>query len=112
MVDKILTWKVYFNFLVKDTIGIVIQNIYKHSSIVPPNIKSTILCKLHLSCTTQVHFIDHNGRIYTQTDGIAMGSLLGPTLSNFCMTHVENKIFNNFPKHMRNIKYIHHIFIL
>lgn len=38
------------------------------------------------------------GNIYTWTDGLAMGSPLNPTLSNFYMTHAESSVFNNFAK--------------
>lgn len=63
----------------------------------PANI--TILHKL-LICTTQVPFYGCYGNVCKQTDNVAMGSPLGPTLSNFYMAHVENKVFNNFAKSM------------
>lgn len=46
---------------------------------------------------THITFYDYYGNIYTHTDGMAMGSPLDLTLSNFYMTHVENKVFNNSP---------------
>ena len=33
--------------------------------------------------------------IYTEIDGISVGSVLGPTFSNFYMSNLENKIFND-----------------
>lgn len=57
-----------------------------------------ILKKILIMCTTEVPFYDHLGNIYTQIDGVAMGSVLGPTFSNFYMANLENKIFNSTKK--------------
>ena len=35
----------------------------------------------------------HNERFYKQVEGIIMGNQLGPTMANFCMAHLEEKIF-------------------
>ena len=37
-----------------------------------------------------------NGKIYSQIDGVAMGSSLGPVLANIWMCHLEEQyIFSN-----------------
>ena len=36
----------------------------------------------------------YNGKLYTQVDGVTMGSSLGPTLANFFLTHLESKLFS------------------
>ena len=43
-------------------------------------INPNILRKLLLTCTTEVPFYDHLGNICVQTDGVSMGSVLGPML--------------------------------
>ena len=42
-------------------------------------------------CTKNVHFT-FNEEVYKQTDGIAMGSPLGPVLADAFMVEFENKI--------------------
>ena len=44
---------------------------------------------LILLCTKNVHFIFKND-IYKQTDGVAMGSPLGPVLAGIIMVELEN----------------------
>lgn len=82
------------------------KNLYKHSSLPPCNIRPTII-HISLSYTKQVPFYNHYGNIPTQTEGVEMGSPLGPTLSYFHMTHVENKFFNDFNKPMFDISIIY-----
>ena len=38
---------------------------------------------------------------YAQTDGISMGSPLGPSISEFYISHIENKICNTIKKNTR-----------
>ena len=59
------------------------------------------ITKLLLTCTTEVPFYDHLGNIYIQTDGVSMGSVLGPIFSNFYTSDVENRIFNS----IKNLQY-------
>ena len=39
-------------------------------------------------CTKNVHFT-YNRKIFVQTDGVAMASLLGPVLADIFMTELE-----------------------
>ena len=36
----------------------------------------------------------YNGELFKQIDGVAMGSPLGPTLANFFLANLENKLMN------------------
>lgn len=72
----------FTNVPIKETIDIVIQNVYRHSLL---QIRLTIPCK-YLSCMK--HFYDH------YIDSIAMGSPLGSTISNFYIRHIEDKILS------------------
>ena len=47
-----------------------------------------------LHVLTQEMFLYKNN-LYKQIDGIAMGSLLGPTLANFFMVHMKNTLIDN-----------------
>lgn len=67
-------------------------------NILHSNFITTILCKLLLSCITQVPFYDHHSNIYTQIDNIVIGATFSPIL--FYTVHLENKMFNNFQKPM------------
>ena len=49
------------------------------------------LTKLIRICTSQVQFL-FDGSFYTQIDGVAMGSPLGPILADIFMGHLEGKI--------------------
>ena len=53
--------------------------------------KKRTLKKLLLDCCTKTPF-SINGQLFKQTDGVAMGSPLGPTLANIFMTAFEDEI--------------------
>ena len=46
---------------------------------------------LILLCTKNVHFTFNND-IYKQTDGVALGSPLGPVLAGIIMAELENTV--------------------
>ena len=81
----------FTNVPVNETIDIIINNIYNNPSLPPLKINPNILRKLILTCTTEVPFYDNLGNIYVQTDGVSMGSVLGPIFSNFYMSDLENR---------------------
>ena len=96
----------FTNVPVNETIDIIINNIYNNPSLPPLKINSNILRKLLLTCTTEVPFYDHLGNIYVQTDGVSMGSVLGPIFSNFYMSDLENRIFNGTKKPPIYLRYV------
>ena len=49
---------------------------------------TSILRELLLRCTLNIQF-KFDGRLYRQTDGVAMGSPLGPLLSDIFMSSLE-----------------------
>ena len=90
----------------------IIENVYNHPSLPLPVIQPKILEKLLFTCTTKVPFYDPSGNIYIQIDGISVGSPLGPTISEFYMSHFENKIFKTiFTKSKIYVRYVDDIFI-
>ena len=102
----------FTNVPVNETIDIIINNIYNNPSLPPLKINSNILRKLLLTCTTEVPFYDHLGNIYVQTDGVSMGSVLGPIFSDFYMSDLENRIFNSTKKPPIYLRYVDDILIL
>ena len=44
---------------------------------------------------TSNQLFQFNGELYEQTDGVAMGSPLGPLLANVFMCHIENQLEQN-----------------
>lgn len=80
-----------------ETIDIICQHVYRNSDISPPSINETTLRALLQSCTTECPFQNLDGKLYTQIDGVSMGSPLGVTFANFYMSHLENKVFENSP---------------
>ena len=58
---------------------------------------------LLLLCTKNVHF-SYNGDIYTQTDGVAMGSPLCPVLAGIFMTELERTMLLTLSEHMNQWK--------
>ena len=87
----------FTNVPIGDTIDIVCRNVYNSPTIPPPPINEATLRKLLLCCTTGCPFTNHDGKIYTQCNGVAMGSPLGVTLASFYMVDLENKVFQNDP---------------
>ena len=58
----------------------------------PPTEKHTFIKLMKLA--TQAMFLN-NGELFKQIDGVAMGSPLGPTLVNFFVANLENKLLYN-----------------
>ena len=58
---------------------------------------------LELSCLDSYFFFNQN--IYKQTDGVAMGSPLGPHLANIFMSHMEKKWLQNCPSDFKPVLY-------
>ena len=102
----------FTNVPVNETINIIINNIYNNPSLPPLKINPNILRKLLLTCTTEVPFHDHLGNIYIQTDGVSIGSVLGPIFSNFYMSDLKNRIFNSIKKPLIYLRYVDDILIL
>ena len=70
-----------------ETIDIISDYLYKSKS--KPAFSKLVFKEL-LNIATSGIFM-YNGRLYRQVDGVTMGSPLGPTISNFCLAHLENE---------------------
>ena len=85
----------FTNVPVGTTIDIVCDYMYRGQDTVPPNIDEKYMRELLVACTTEAPFRHIDGTMYRQVDGVAMGSALSVTLSNFYMAHIENLVLSN-----------------
>ena len=82
----------FTNIPLNETIDLADDIIFDNNqsmSITKPQLK-----KLFVFATSQTHFL-FNNEIYDQTDGVAIGSPLGPALANLFMGYHENKWLNS-----------------
>ena len=83
----------FTNVPIASTINIILNAVYEHSTIPPPNIQKQVLEQLLHICTSETPF-KHNGQVYKQINGVSMGSPLGPTFADFYMSYVENYLLS------------------
>ena len=72
------------------TIDIILTRVYDRKDLKTPITRCEIKEMLTL-CTKNVHFT-YNRKIFVQTDGVAMGSPLGPVLADIIMTEIEKTL--------------------
>ena len=81
----------FTNVPIDETIKICLDTLYRSEEVDPPGIDEPVLKKLLLKCTRDVEF-SFNDRMYRQSDGVAMGSPLGPILANIYLGYCESLI--------------------
>ena len=81
----------FTNVPLVETIDIIINRLYDEHNNNSIPIPKDIFKKLVLLATQGIFM--HNERFYKQVEGIIMGNPLGPTMANFFMAHLEEKIF-------------------
>ena len=72
------------------TIDIILKRIYDHKELETPITRCEMKEMLTL-CTKNVHFT-YNRKIFVQTDGVAMGSPLGPVFADIFMIELEKTL--------------------
>jgi hypothetical protein len=87
----------FTNVPVQETIEIILKYCYHNPNLPPPLIPKHYMKALLEICTTESPFYSPNNDIYFQIDGVSMGCVLGPTMANFYMGHLEERVFNDFP---------------
>ena len=81
------SFSLYTNIPFDETINICIDKLFKDNNTVQ-NLSRGQFGKLLNYCVKQNHFV-HNGILYDQIDGVAMGSPLGPILANVFISNLE-----------------------
>ena len=82
----------FINVSLEETIQLITKRIYdlRHQDVKKQTIPRGIFIKL-LRIATQEMFM-HKNKLYQQYDVVSMGSPLGPTIANFFLADMENKI--------------------
>ena len=88
----------FTNVPLEYTIDVAIKRIY-NQSLVHTDIPLEDMRKLLLLCTKNVPFT-FNGIVYSQTDGVAMSSPLGPVQAGICMTELEQTLLPQMDEYM------------
>ena len=80
----------FTNVPLEETIRICVNELY-HSDLVPPTLTDRSFIKLIKKVTTGVEF-SFDDIMYRQTDGVTMGSPLGPVLANIFVGFQEQRL--------------------
>ena len=78
----------FTNVPLAGTINVCMDRLYRGDPELVPSLPEDVLRKLLSLCVCDNTFI-FNGKVYSQIDGVAMGSSLGPVLANVWMAHLE-----------------------
>ena len=84
----------FTNVPLKETIGILVDKAFDNdwfNETHSMQLQKQQLTEL-LEIATSNQLFQFNGELYEQTDGVAMGSPLGPLLANVFMCHIENQL--------------------
>ena len=82
----------FTNVPLTETIHMIANDLYDPTQTNKPPMKKSGLIEL-LKLATGGMF-SHRGRIYQQRDGVAMGNPLAPTMANFLLGKLEEKLFD------------------
>jgi len=112
--DSLDVESLFTNVPIEETIKIIQDSVFNHPTLTPLRMSPMILRELLLSCTTKAPFRTPEGKLYRQTNGIAMGSPLGPTFANFYVGDLELRVLNNNPdlKPQMYGRYVDDIFLV
>ena len=100
----------FTNVPLSETIDLITNYIYSSSNQSKPPFTKRVFKNL-LKLATGGYFA-YNGKLYTQTDGVMMGSPLGPTLANFFLAHLESTLLSrdDLVKPKLYLRYVDDIF--
>ena len=87
----------FTNVPLEETINICADALYCNDSDAQPLISKAVFIELMKSATSGVEF-NFNDIMYKQTDGVAIGSPLGPALTNIFVGFYEEKLFSQISK--------------
>ena len=103
----------FTNVPVEPTIKIILDRVYNHPSLPPPCIEKDDLENLLKICTQETPF-RFKDQIFIQSDGVSMGSPLGPCFANFYMSDLESKLLsqNKISNPVKYFRYVDDIFCI
>ena len=96
-----------------ESINICADNLFRDHDVIANLNKIEFKELLSAACKESMFIF--NNTYYSQVDGVAMGSPLGPTLANAFMCHYEKIWLNNCPEHFKPVyyrRYVDDIFVL
>ena len=103
--------KLFTNVPLEETINICADALYCDDSDAQPFTSKAVFIKLMKSATSGVEF-SFNDIMYKQTDGVAMGSPLGPALANIFVGFCEKKFFSQISKPSTYFRYVDDTFAI
>ena len=101
----------FTNVPVEETINMMCDKVYRDETTPSLPIPEDCLRRLLKLCTMSALFITHKGEMYTQIDGVAMGSPLGVLFADFYMGVIEERVFSNQPKPDIYCRYVDDTFV-
>ena len=87
----------FTNVPLDTNIDVIVKPIYDNE--INTSITKKEMKELTLLSTKGVHFT-FDGKTYVQTNGVAMGSPLGPVLSRIFMAKLENNLLHTLSEHL------------
>ena len=87
--DSLDVNSLFTNIPLNETIDICINQLFENTDTVEGFTKSELR---QLCLATKESYFIFNGLLYKQTDGVAMGSPLGPSLANAFLSYHEKKL--------------------
>ena len=97
----------FTNVPINATINRILRHVYNHPALREPKIPQTIMKQLLEICTMKCPFYSPTGSIYTQNEGLSIGTPLGPTFANYYMCELKNNAFNTLTN--KPIVYTRHV---
>ncbi|XP_066988226.1 uncharacterized protein [Macrobrachium rosenbergii] len=101
----------FTNVPVDETIQMTLDRVYGDPTTPYLNIPEHAFHVLLEICTQKAPFSNHRGHMYTQIDGVAMGSPLGVLFANFYMGTVEQRVFEDIHQPRMYVRYIDDTFV-
>ena len=101
----------FTNVPLKETINICADALYCDHSDAQPLISKAVFIELMKSATSGVEF-SFNDIMYKQTDGVVVGSPLGPALANIFVGYYEEKLFSQKSKPSTYFRYVDDTFAM
>ena len=101
----------FTNIPLEETINICADALYCNGLDAQPFISKAIFIELMKSATSGIEF-SFNDIMYKQTDGVAMGSPLGPALANIFVGFYEEKLFSQISKPSIYFRYVDDTFAI